>query len=347
MNLSTLINGFVQLGKVMHLHGKNQAWTGFETGVTEQEFQFFENQIIAQTFRNNWFTENNIRESLYNLSTWLKPDKLNDWLSKYSTTNSPKTIAVIMAGNIPLVGFHDFMCVLFSGNRALLKLSSDDDLLLPLLVQYLQSFIPEIEQRIEFVKGPLKSFDAVIATGSNNSLLHFKSYFEKYPHLLRHNRTSLAVLEGNETLEELKLLGKDIFSYFGKGCRNVTHLIVPRGYDFQLFFQAIVDFGEIINNKKYGNNYDYNKAIHLMNREVFLDNNFLLVKEDKQLHAPISMIYYHTYTTKQEIQRYLEENVLNLQCIVGKGFTPFGEAQCPTLTDYADGIDTMKWLSEV
>ncbi len=331
----------------MKLHGENQTWTGFEFGVTEHEFENFENQIIAQTFRNNWFTENNIRESLSNLAVWLKSDNLKNWLSNYKVTDSPKTIAVIMAGNIPLVGFHDFLCVMFSGHRALLKLSSDDDLLLPLLVQYLKIFIPEVENRIEFAKGPLKNFDAVIATGSNNSLLHFKSYFEKYPHLLRHNRTSVAVLEGNETQEELKLLGKDIFSYFGKGCRNVTHLIVPEGYDFQLFFQSIVDFGEIINNKKYGNNYDYNKAIHLMNQEVFLDNNFLLVKKDKQLHAPISMIYYHTYTTKKEIQIYLEENESNLQCIVGKGYLPFGEAQCPTLTDYADGVDTMKWLMEI
>ncbi len=347
MNQSTLIDGFIQLGKVMKLHGENQTWTGFEFGVTEHEFENFENQIIAQTFRNNWFTENNIRESLSNLAVWLKSDNLKNWLSNYKVTDSPKTIAVIMAGNIPLVGFHDFLCVMFSGHRALLKLSSDDDLLLPLLVQYLKIFIPEVENRIEFAKGPLKNFDAVIATGSNNSLLHFKSYFEKYPHLLRHNRTSVAVLEGNETQEELKLLGKDIFSYFGKGCRNVTHLIVPEGYDFQLFFQSIVDFGEIINNKKYGNNYDYNKAIHLMNQEVFLDNNFLLVKKDKQLHAPISMIYYHTYTTKKEIQIYLEENESNLQCIVGKGYLPFGEAQCPTLTDYADGVDTMKWLMEI
>jgi hypothetical protein len=347
VNQSTLIDGFIQLGKVMKLHGENQTWTGFEFGVTEHEFENFENQIIAQTFRNNWFTENNIRESLSNLAVWLKSDNLKNWLSNYKVTDSPKTIAVIMAGNIPLVGFHDFLCVMFSGHRALLKLSSDDDLLLPLLVQYLKIFIPEVENRIEFAKGPLKNFDAVIATGSNNSLLHFKSYFEKYPHLLRHNRTSVAVLEGNETQEELKLLGKDIFSYFGKGCRNVTHLIVPEGYDFQLFFQSIVDFGEIINNKKYGNNYDYNKAIHLMNQEVFLDNNFLLVKKDKQLHAPISMIYYHTYTTKKEIQIYLEENESNLQCIVGKGYLPFGEAQCPTLTDYADGVDTMKWLMEI
>lgn len=331
----------------MKLHGENQTWTGFEYGVTEHEFENFENQIIAQTFRNNWFTENNIRESLSNLAVWLKSDNLKNWLSNYKVTDSPKTIAVIMAGNIPLVGFHDFLCVMFSGHRALLKLSSDDDLLLPLLVQYLKIFIPEVENRIEFAKGPLKNFDAVIATGSNNSLLHFKSYFEKYPHLFRHNRTSVAVLEGNETQEELKHLGKDIFSYFGKGCRNVTHLIVPEGYDFQLFFQSIVDFGEIINNKKYGNNYDYNKAIHLMNQEVFLDNNFLLVKKDKQLHAPISMIYYHTYTTKKEIQIYLEENESNLQCIVGKGYLPFGEAQCPTLTDYADGVDTMKWLMEI
>jgi hypothetical protein len=344
MNQSKLINGFVQLGKVMKLHGENLSWTGFESGITQQEFEYFENQILIQTFKNNWFTENNIRESLKNLSNWLVFESLNNWLSKYKVTENPKTVAVIMAGNLPLVGFHDFLSIILSGHRALVKLSSEDDILLPLLVQYLKSFVPEIEQSIEFVKGPLKQFDAVIATGSNNSFLHFQNYFEKYPHLLRRNRTSIGILDGNETPEELKLLGHDIFSYFGKGCRNVTHLMVPVGYDFQLFFKSIVDFGEILNNKKYGNNYDYNKVIQLMNSEIFFDNNFLILKEEKQLHAPISMLYYHTYSSQEEIEKYLIQNKYNLQCIVGKGYLPFGESQCPTLMDYADGVDTMQWL---
>jgi hypothetical protein len=252
-----------------------------------------------------------------------------------------------MAGNIPLVGFHDFLCVLASGNKVICKLSSEDNKLLPILSKILVHFLPELESRITFSNRNLSEFDAIIATGSNNSLLHFKQYFSKYPHLFRHNRTSIAVLTGKETKDELTLLGTDILDYFGRGCRNVTHLVLPRGFELNRFFEAIVDQGEVINNKKYGNNYDYNKAIHLMNQAVFLDNNFLLLKESEDLFSPLAMLHYHYYDSEIEVSNYIEKYQNEIQCVVGRKFIPFGRAQCPSLNDYADNIDTMKWLNSI
>jgi hypothetical protein len=204
-----------------------------------------------------------------------------------------------------------------------------------------------LESRITFSDRNLKGFDAIIATGSNNSLLHFKQYFSKYPHLFRHNRTSIAVLNGDESKDELSLLGNDILDYFGRGCRNVTHLLLPKGFELNRFFEAIVEQGEVINNKKYGNNYDYNKAIHLMNLAVFLDNNFLLLKESKDLFSPLSMVYYHYYENESEVTNYIEEHKNDIQCIVGKNYIPFGKAQCPSLCDYADNVDTINWLNSL
>jgi len=340
-----LLKSFAQLGKLMQLHASQSPWPGYESGVTEAEYQHFEKQMLQQTYKNGWFTLDIIRQSLGNLSNWLTETQLRDWSAAYHFSETPKTVAIIMAGNIPLVGFHDFLCVLMSGHRAMIKLSSDDDLLLPLLVHYLEHFYPEINTFVSFEKGALRNFDAVIATGSNNSLLHFQAYFDKYPNLLRHNRTSVAVLNGSESKEEMTLLGKDIFTYFGRGCRNVTHLIVPENYDFATFFESIVVFGDVVNNKKYGNNYDYNKSIHLMNLEKFLDNNFVLLKESESLHAPLSMLYFHSYQNDAEIADYLEKYRSDIQCVVGKNYLPFGAAQCPSLIDYADDVDTMQWLN--
>jgi hypothetical protein len=208
-------------------------------------------------------------------------------------------------------------------------------------------FPPALASYISFSDRNLKGFDAVIATGGNNSLAHFEQYFSKYPHLFRHNRTSLAVLNGQESKEDLSLLGKDILDYFGRGCRNVTHLLLPEGFELNRFFEAIVDQGDLINNKKYGNNYDYNKAIHLMNQAVFLDNNFLLLKESDMLFSPLAMLHYHIYKDESDVTAYLELHKNDIQCVVGNNFIPFGQAQCPSLSDYADNVDTMKWLNQL
>ena len=347
MKKEQLIEAFCQLGKIMNHIGNNLPWPGYELGLTEIELEEINSVIQTQHHYNGWFTEELTRKSLRNLSSWLNLTDLTNWLSGYSYTENPKTVAIIMAGNIPLVGFHDFLCVLASGNNVICKLSSEDNKLLPLLSKILIQVQPKLESKITFSDRNLKGFDAIIATGSNNSLLHFKQYFSKYPNLFRHNRTSIAVLTGNETKDELSLLGTDIFDYFGRGCRNVTHLLLPKGFELNRFFEAIVDQGEVINNKKYGNNYDYNKAIHLMNLAVFLDNNFLLLKESNDLFSPLAMVYYHYYENESEVSIYIEEHKNDIQCIVGKNYIPFGKAQCPSLSDYADNVDTMNWLNEL
>ena len=252
-----------------------------------------------------------------------------------------------MAGNIPLVGFHDFLCVLLSGNRIMAKMSSEDDKLLPVLAEFLICFYPEVRDFISFSDRNMKGFDAVIATGSNSSFLHFEQYFSKYPHIFRKNRTSIAILDGTESESQLKALGDDIFVFFGRGCRSVSHLLLPRSFEINKVFEHIVHQGAVINNKKYGNNYDYNKAVHLMNQEKLLDNNFVLLKETRLLSSPLGMLYYHFYDDVDEVNSYCEEHKDSIQCRVGAGGLPFGTAQSPKLNDYADNVDTMQWLNSL
>lgn len=268
-------------------------------------------------------------------------------MENYQWSEKQKRIGIIMAGNIPLVGFHDLLCVVLSGNIAVCKLSSSDNTLIPEIIRLMSNYFPEINERIELKVGKIGEIDAVIATGSNNSTLYFEQYFGKYPHIFRKNRTSVAVLTGNESEGELKALGEDIFTYFGLGCRNVTHLLVPEGYNFDAFFKNIVSFGDVIHHKKYGNNYDYNKAVYLMNQLVLLDNNFILLRETDELHLPLAMLHYHFYKNQKELDNYLEQHADSIQVIVGKNHLEFGKAQTPTLMDYADGIDTMKWLNNL
>jgi hypothetical protein len=342
-----IIQAFCQLGKIMNHIGNDLPWIGYELGITERELEEINSVVQTQQVHNGWFTEELTRKSMRNQSSWLNELDLENWLSNYTFSETSKSIAVIMAGNIPLVGFHDFLCVLISGNKVICKLSSEDNKLLPLLAKILIQILPELESRISFSDRNLKGYDAVIATGSNNSMLHFKQYFSKYPHLFRHNRTSIAVLTGEETKEKLSLLGNDVLDYFGRGCRNVTHLLLPMGFELNRFFEAIVEQGNVINNKKYGNNYDYNKTIHLMNQAVFLDNNFLLLKESKDLFSPLAMLHYHFYESELEVSNYIEEHKYDIQCVVGSNYIPFGKAQCPSLSDYADNVDTMRWLNEL
>ena len=338
---------FNQLGKLMIHFGESKAWTGFDLGVTEEEYSQFNELILKQKHYNGWFTEDMVRKSLLNLGALLDAKKLSKWTEKYDYAEKPKTIAVIMAGNIPLVGFHDFLSVLISGNKLLAKLSSDDKYLLPALVKFLLVFEPALENRIQFSEGKISGFDAVIATGSDSSSAYFEQYFSSYPHIFRSNRTSLAVLNGDESLKEIKLLANDIFDYYGRGCRNVSHLLLPRKFDLNRIFEGIVVMGEVIHNKKYGNNYDYNKAVHLLNQVDLLDNNFVLLKESSELFSPLGMLNYHFYDSVSEVKEYIDNNKDNLQCIVGQEYIPFGLTQKPSLNDYADGVDTLRWLNEL
>ncbi|MCO5260478.1 MAG: acyl-CoA reductase [Crocinitomicaceae bacterium] len=345
MNRDQIISAFSQLGAVFQSLGNGNEYPGTTSGIIETEFNDLQIIINKQVQYNGWFTKENVRQSLTALSSWLTKEELTNWLAPYNWSDKPKRVGIIMAGNIPLVGFHDLLCVVASGNTAVCKMSSEDKTLLPAFVNILFNFLPELNQRILLSAGKIGEIDAVIATGSNNSALYFEQYFGKYPHIFRKNRTSLAVLTGKETKEELTKLGEDIFAYFGLGCRNVSHLLVPENYDFKLFFEAIFQFGDIINHHKYCNNYDYNKAVYLLNLLPILDNNFILLRESIELHSPLAMLHYHTYENQQDIQHYITQHKDELQVVVGHGYTDFGAAQCPSLSDYADDVDTMNWLN--
>jgi hypothetical protein len=342
---SRIINAFVVLGAILNELGKNKAYSSTVSSLTEDEYAEVNEVITCEFHYNGWFTEESIRQVLGEISAWLTLEKLTDWTNNYAPNDKTKHIAVIMAGNIPLVGFHDFLCVLLSGHQVICKQSTEDARLLPALVKFLVLFEPDLSERIRFSERKLVDYHAVIATGSNNSMLHFEQYFSHVPHLFRGNRTSVAVLTGNESKEELHALGVDCLTYFGRGCRNVTHLLFPEGFDLNRFFEAVVDLSDVVNNKKYGNNYDYNKAVHLMSLSKFLDNNFLLLKESDQLFSPLSMLHYQYYKSSEELNSFLAANQSQIQCIVGQDFIPFGKAQSPSLFDYPDGMDTMEFLA--
>jgi len=342
-----IIKGFVQLGKLMVSLGDEKDWQNFNLGVTKEEYEQLQEVVNRQIAYNGWFTKESVQQSLYALGSQLTEEELNNWSSNYTFSENPKSVALIMAGNIPLVGFHDFLCVLISGHKAICKLSSDDKTLLPALVEHLFNFVPELKERIELTTGRLSGIEAVIATGSDNSLKYFEEYFGKYPHIFRSNRTSLAVLNGKESKEDIEALGNDIFNYFGLGCRNVSHVMLPKGFDITRFFEGVFTHSNVINNNKYGNNYDYNKAVYLMNLEPLLENNFVLLRETDLLFSPLAMVHYHFYENEQEVSDYIEKHRDQIQVVVGEKYTPFGVAQCPKLNDYADGVDTMKWLSKL
>lgn len=309
--------------------------------------------ILEEAERKNaWFDRENCLMTLHHWAGLLKKENLSQWLSSYSIENIPqKRIALILAGNIPLVGFHDLLCTLLIGHTAIVKLSSNDKVLLPFLISELKNLTPIFEDKIIFTEEKLTDFDAVIATGSNNTARYFEYYFGKKPHIIRKNRNSVAILTGEETKEELELLGKDIFTYFGLGCRNVSKIFIPENYDFTNFFQAIYSFHSVMNHQKYINNYDYNKAVYLMNLEQLLENGFLLLKEDKHYASPIATLFYEKYTNISSLQERFTEDKELIQCIVSNGSFPnsitFGQAQIPSLRDYADGIDTIAFLNNI
>jgi hypothetical protein len=303
---------------------------------------------------NAWFTADNVEHAVKVIGEMLNKNDLRTWLSRYSIkSQEPKRVGVVLAGNIPLVGFHDVLCILISGNFALIKASSQDARLITQVLKRLTAIEPVFGQQFGF-KDRLKDFDAVIATGSNNTSRYFEYYFGRVPHIIRKNRNSIAVLTGNETTEQLYALGHDIFDYFGLGCRNVSKLFVPNGYDFVPFFEAIEPYKNIINHHKYNNNYDYNKSIYLVNRDKHLDNGFLLLKEDKNMVSPLAVLFFEYYNTIGSLEEKLKEESENIQCIVSSapplevcGAVPFGQSQQPALWDYADGVDTMDFLTKL
>ena len=304
-------------------------------------------------FQNAWFTQQELKHALHHWAKLLTEDQLLQWLNRYPAlpVKQPKKVGIIMAGNIPLVGFHDLLCVLLSGHEALVKPSSDDSVLINYIISYLQKQDASLTYRLQLVER-LSGFDAVIATGTNNTNRYFEYYFREVPHVLRRNRTSVAVLTGNETEAQLKVLGEDLFRYFGLGCRNVAKLFVPQNFVPDALYEAIFDYGYVSEHNKYVNNHDYYRAIYLMNQEKFLDNNFLMLKEETQLHSPVGVLYYERYSSISEVQTRLIELENELQCVVAQtgildNELPFGQTQQPSLTDYADGVDVMEFLAKI
>ena len=303
--------------------------------------------IQSSSSYNGWFTSNNIRSSISAICNNLSSAKLSSWLSSYSIPiQVKKNVSIIMAGNIPLVGFNDFLCVLMSGHRAIIKLSSKDNRLLLPIIEELIKIESRFEDDIKVVE-KLENFDAVIASGSNESFKHFEYYFKDYPTLLRKSRTSVSILTGEESLDERKALANDIFLYYGLGCRNVTKLYVPKNYDLNLLFEVFFEYQDVVLNNKYANNYDYYRAIYMMGKHNILENGFLILKEDKALHSPVSVLNYEYYERKASVLIELDKLKDDIQCIVGKGYVPFGKAQQPELEDYADGVDTLRFLEAI
>lgn len=302
---------------------------------------------------NAWFTPESSAKAVSAIAGMLNKSDLENWLKNEPEGNEGKmlSIGLILAGNIPIVGFHDILCVLASGHKALIKLSSQDQKFIPYLLNKLVEIEPGFEQQISYIDR-LKDFDAVIATGSNNTSRYFDYYFSKVPHIIRKNRNSVAVLNGQESREELRALGHDIFDYFGLGCRNVSKIYVPQGYDFRTFFESVEEFKSVADHHKYNNNYDYNKSIFLVNLDKHLDNGFLLLKEDSRFVSPLAVLYYEEYQNLEKVGSELLNNEDLIQCIVSNSKLPlstvgFGQSQCPGLFDYADGVDTMKFLREL
>ena len=298
------------------------------------------------SLQNSWFTKEFIDFSVNNIaSKFLKKNILEQWASDNNLpeeTKTPKVIGVIMAGNIPLVGFHDFLSVFITGNKLLIKPSSKDEILIKHLIDRLISWNSEINDLVQFLE-MLKDCDAYIATGSNNSSRYFEYYFRKYPHIIRRNRTSVAILDGNEAAGELENLADDVYLFFGLGCRNVTKIYVPDGYDFIPILEAFKKYDYFSDFHKYKNNYDYRLAIHILNNKYYMTNGSIILFEDPSLFSPIGQLNYEYYSNKTEILEKLNRSE-ELQCIVGHGHIPFGLAQSPAINDFADNINTLQFL---
>lgn len=352
MTLAERKSAFIALGKFL---------SQFKLDNSKQQENVLHNEpfyndmltlIELSRSHNGWYTEEQVYFALQSWAEALTPENLDKWLENYNLEGiKSKKVGLILAGNIPLVGFHDFLSVLITGHKALVKTSSNDQHLLPFLAKYLVAVEPKFSDSIIFTEGKLEGFDAVIATGSNNTARYFEYYFKDKPSIIRKNRNSVAILTGNETKQDLIGLGEDIFRYFGLGCRNVSKLFVPKGYDFKEFFEAIFEYKDVIFYEKYANNYDYNKAVFLMSNFKLLDNEFLTLKEDSSYASPISSVFYEFYDNLEQVKERLRTEHEQIQCIVSNKLTDdsidFGQTQKPGLLDYADNVDTIAFLSKI
>jgi hypothetical protein len=329
MNLQHRIDLLVRLGE--YILSENDSW------IAAKEKASWENGWFIPVFVDS--ASNNIAKS------FLKKNILQQWTAHYqlpAEQPQPKTVGIVMAGNIPMVGFHDFLSVFISGHRSLIKTSSKDAVLIPHLVDKLIEWDAAVSEWVAFAP-MLKGCDAYIATGSNNSSGYFEYYFGKFPHIIRRNRTSVAILSGDETDKDVARLADDVYCFFGLGCRNVTKLYVPGDFDFVPLLEAFKKYDHLSNHHKYKNNYDYNLAIHLLNKKFYMSNGSILLVEESSVFSPISQLNYEFYDNSAKLTEGLRQNP-DIQCIVGEGHIPFGKSQQPAIDDYADGVDTLEFL---
>lgn len=350
VNLTDRINACAKLGDIL----RNPDSEKFHS--VRKEIDQLHALIETSHANNGWFTPGNMKFAIHALGKSLEPHKIEKWINNYPDEvfdrDQNKTIGVVMAGNIPIVGFHDYLCVMLTGNNLVAKLSADDNKMLPLIHIIFGKIEPGFQKRAAFTDNRLSGFDAIIATGSNNTSRYFEYYFGKYPNIIRKNRNGVAVLTGTETQEELAALGEDIFRYFGLGCRNVSKIFVPKGYKFEPFFESIESFSRFGDNHKYKNNYDYNKSIYFVNSTPYFDNGFLILKEDAAFASPVSVVHFEYYDQVDTLKSQLETHADLIQCIVSAdnqipGAVKPGQSQYPQLWNYADNVDTIRFLMEL
>ncbi|HZL77104.1 MAG TPA: acyl-CoA reductase [Bacteroidales bacterium] len=338
MNLKERIESFSKLGNILR-----DSLAGMKTKYSPEL-----NRLIETQHQNNpWFTPDSVRMALKAIADELTNENVVKWTGIYPSLADdikPVNVGVIMAGNIPLVGFHDFLSVLITGNNLIAKTSSKDSELIVFVSEILCDINSGFREKIKIAEGTLSGFDMVIATGSDNSSRYFEYYFGKYPCIIRKNRKSLAIIDGNETDEDLTALGSDVFSYFGLGCRNVSKLFIPTGYNFSRLVKAWDKYSGVINHSRYASNYDFSKAVYIVNKEKFTDAGFILLKENQGLSSPVAVLYYEYYNSIDEAEMITEDLKETIQCICSKNHISFGKAQAPALWDYADGIDTVEFL---
>ncbi|MBL7850998.1 MAG: acyl-CoA reductase [Cyclobacteriaceae bacterium] len=336
MKLSERIDAFASLGTVLR-------------ALTDAERSALETKANQE---NGWFTPTSVRQAIHGITVLLEPGKLKSWVATYPIEKtSPRTIGVAMAGNIPLVGFHDFLCVLLCGHRLVYKPSSKDTVLLKFIQDKLLEIEPRFADRIQ-TQERLNGLDGIIATGSDNTSRYFEYYFRNIPHIIRKNRVSCAILQGDEPESEIHRLGEDIFTYYGLGCRNVSCVFIPHELDKQFLLERLAGFSAVMDNHKYENNYTYQKSILMLNQEKFFDNGFLLMRESDSLVSPIAVLHYQVYRDLDDLRQRIRASRQNLQVVVSaqgwfEGSLPFGTAQYPLVDDYADGVDTLKFLCSI
>ena len=332
MNIQQRIDLLVQLGEYMS--GNNEQW------------QIAKERAGGQ---NSWFIPEFIEAAIANITNnFLQRSVLESFVSQYSiaeVNTHPKKVGIVLAGNIPLVGFHDVLCTFLCGHYAFMKPSTKDEALIKHLVEKMKEWQPAADPYFT-LSALLKGCDAYIATGSNNTSRYFDYYFRNYPSIIRRNRTSVAILTGQESEEELEGLADDVYQYFGLGCRNVTKLYVPRNYRFETLLKALSKYNYLHNHNKFKNNYDYNLAAHILNNKYYMTNGSILLVEDPSPFSPISQLHYEFYDDIASVQQTLTDNNV-IQCVVGSSFTPFGQAQCPTIDTFADGVDTVEFLKSL